>query len=170
MWYVHLTAGEEQIVLLRVLGIRLGCLLGKSVLFPSSSQESCMERCGQVYLIKQGPWILREEEIVSGCAVLVACPSCPDHSPEPPGPGRIIRNMLGLGYGCSAVLSKGRLSLPLSQLETGSGKGRTTQRGRSLVVPRVLVRTRTGKAPLLGHVLDSDVGHCLPVCGGLSLP
>ena len=25
----------------------------------------------------------------------VACPSCPDHSPEPPGPGRITRNMLG---------------------------------------------------------------------------
>ena len=46
-------------------------------------------------LDKQGPLIFREEEIVSGCAVLVACPSCPDHSPEPPGPGRIIRNMLG---------------------------------------------------------------------------
>ena len=25
----------------------------------------------------------------------MACPSCPDYSPEPPGPGRIIRNMLG---------------------------------------------------------------------------
>ena len=25
----------------------------------------------------------------------MACPSCPDHSPEPPGPGRIIGNMLG---------------------------------------------------------------------------
>ena len=29
------------------------------------------------------------------CAVAVACPSCPDHSLEAPGPGRIIRNMLG---------------------------------------------------------------------------
>ena len=48
---------------------------------------------------KQGPLIFREEEIVSGCAVLcavlVSCPSCSDHSPEPLGPGRIIRNMLG---------------------------------------------------------------------------
>ena len=34
-------------------------------------------------------------EIVSGCAVAVACPSCPDSSSEPLGPGRIIRNMLG---------------------------------------------------------------------------
>ena len=46
-------------------------------------------------LEKHGPLISREVEIVPGCAVMVACPSCPDHSPEPPGPGRIIRNMLG---------------------------------------------------------------------------
>ena len=43
----------------------------------------------------QGPKIFREVEIVPGCAVRVACPSCPDYSPEPPGPRRIIRNMLG---------------------------------------------------------------------------
>ena len=43
-------------------------------------------------LKKQGPKIFR---VVPGCAVTVACPSCPDQSPEPPGPGRIIRNMLG---------------------------------------------------------------------------
>ena len=46
-------------------------------------------------LRNQGPKIFREVEIVPGCAVAVACPSCPDYSPEPPGPGRIIRNMLG---------------------------------------------------------------------------
>ena len=51
-------------------------------------------------------------------------------------------------------------SLPLSQLETGSGRGRTTQRGRFLVVLRALVRTRTGEAPRSGHVLESGVGHC----------
>ena len=44
---------------------------------------------------KQGPKIFRDMEIVPGCAVRVARPSCPDYSPEPPGPGRIIRNMLG---------------------------------------------------------------------------
>ena len=43
----------------------------------------------------QGPKIFREVEVVPGCAVRVACPSCPDSSPEPPGPGRIIGNMLG---------------------------------------------------------------------------
>ena len=46
-------------------------------------------------LRNQGPKIFREVEIVPGCAVRVACPSCPDYSPEPPGPGRIIGNMLG---------------------------------------------------------------------------
>ena len=47
------------------------------------------------FLRNQGPKIFREVKFGSGCAVLVACPSCPDYSPEPPGPGRIIRNMLG---------------------------------------------------------------------------
>ena len=34
-------------------------------------------------------------EIVPRCAVMVASPTCPDNSLELPGPGRIIRNMLG---------------------------------------------------------------------------
>ena len=46
-------------------------------------------------LQKQGMRISQEVEIVPVCAVTVACPCCPDHSPEPPGPGRVIRNMLG---------------------------------------------------------------------------
>ena len=46
-------------------------------------------------LRNQGPKIFREVEIVQVCAVAVACPSWPGHSPEPPGPGRKIRNMLG---------------------------------------------------------------------------
>ena len=46
-------------------------------------------------LCNQGPKIFREVEIVPGCAVRVACPSCPDYYPEPPGPGIAIRNMLG---------------------------------------------------------------------------
>ena len=39
--------------------------------------------------------ISQEVEIVPGCAVRVARPSCPDYYPEPPGPGIVIRNMLG---------------------------------------------------------------------------
>ena len=46
-------------------------------------------------LKNQGPKIFRDEEIIPGCAVRVACPSCPDYHPEPPGPGIVIRNMLG---------------------------------------------------------------------------
>ena len=46
-------------------------------------------------LRNQGPKIFREVEIVPGCAVRVACPSCPDYCPESPGPGIAIRNMLG---------------------------------------------------------------------------
>ena len=42
-------------------------------------------------LRNQGPKIFREVEIVPGCAR----PSCPDNSPVSPGPGRVIRNMLG---------------------------------------------------------------------------
>ena len=42
-----------------------------------------------------GPRIFREVEIIPGCAVRVACPSCPDYFPVSPGPGRVIRNMLG---------------------------------------------------------------------------
>ena len=74
-------------------------------------------------LRNQGPNILREVEIVPGCAVAVACPSCPDYSSEPPGRGRIIWNMLGwsqlgktvrsgvwLFWGC---LSRGEFFLPL---------------------------------------------------------
>ena len=43
----------------------------------------------------RGPKIFRDVEIVPGWDVKVACPSCPDYSPEPPGPGRVIRNMFG---------------------------------------------------------------------------
>ena len=46
-------------------------------------------------LNKQGPRISREVEIFPGCAATVACPSCLDNSPVSPGPGRVIRNMLG---------------------------------------------------------------------------
>ena len=94
MWYVHLKSGEEQSVLLRVLGIRLCCLLGKSDLFPAAVKKVAWRDVGKL-LHKQGPLIFREEEIACGCAVSVACPSCLAHSPEPPGPRRKIRNMLG---------------------------------------------------------------------------
>ena len=43
----------------------------------------------------QGLQFSQEKEIVLGCAVSVACPSCLDNSLESPGPGRVIRNMLG---------------------------------------------------------------------------
>ena len=127
-------------------------------------------------LKNQGLKISQEVEIVPGCAVRVACPSCPDYYPEPPGPGIVIRNMLGwslsekteswgkqkgLGYGCSGVPSKERIfSLSLTQQETGKGRGRTTQRGRSPVIPHALVRMRMGKAPLSGHFLENGAGHC----------
>ena len=47
-------------------------------------------------LRNQGPKIFREVEIVSGVCCPCGLSFCvPDYSPEPPGPGRIIRNMLG---------------------------------------------------------------------------
>ena len=62
----------------------------------ASPQQAPGSLHGEVWasiLQNQGPKICREVEIIPGCAATVACPSCPDHSPEPPGPGRIIRNM-----------------------------------------------------------------------------
>ena len=46
-------------------------------------------------LQKQGPEDFRGSGNRTGVCCRVACPSCPDFSPEPPGPGRVIRNMLG---------------------------------------------------------------------------
>ena len=46
-------------------------------------------------LSNQGMRFSQEEEIVPGCVVSGARPSCLDDPPEPPGPGRIIRNMFG---------------------------------------------------------------------------
>ena len=51
---------------------------------------------------------------------------------------------------------------PCRSRRLGPGRGRTTQRGRSLVVLRALVRTRTGEAPLSGHVLGERRGLSLP--------
>ena len=77
--------------------------------------------------------------------------------------GHSWRKQFGPGYGCSVVPSKGRIFLlPLTQQETGKRRGRTTQRGRYLVVPRAHVRMRTGKASLSGHTLEGGAGHCLP--------
>ena len=56
--------------------------------------------------------------------------------------------------------AKGRIFfLSLTQLETGSGRGRTTQRGRFPVIPRALVHMRMGEAQLSGHTLESGAGH-----------
>ena len=46
-------------------------------------------------LQKQGLEISQEVEIILGCAVTVACPSCPDHFCVSPGPKKVIRNTLG---------------------------------------------------------------------------
>ena len=50
--------------------------------------------------------------------------------------------------------------LSLTQQETGKGKGRTALRGRSLVIPHVLVHMRMDMAPLSGRTLASGAGHC----------
>ena len=54
------------------------------------------------------------------------------------------REQYGLGYGC---FGRRIFFLPSAQQETVKRKGRTTQRGRSLAIPHVLVRTRTGEVP-----------------------
>ena len=123
-------------------------------------------------LEKQGSLISREEEIVPGCAAMVACPTFSDCSPEPPGRGRIIRNMLGWSLqeetdrsGCSVVPSKGRVfSLPLSQQETGFGRGRTTQHGRSLFCSSCTCSYAYGQGPA---VRPHAGKRCWPLLAGV---
>ena len=66
-----------------------------SLLMHSRRLERCMSRRGQAFCRNRSSNISQEVEIVPGCVVTVACPSCPDNSPVSPGPGRVIRNMLG---------------------------------------------------------------------------
>ena len=154
----------------------------RSAVYESAHTQQALlklhEETWEGLLCNQG--IFGEVEIVPGCVVKVACPSCLDYSPEPPGPDRVIRNMIDWslqeqteksGVWLFRVPSKERIFfLSLTQQETGIGRGRTTQRGRSFQIPHALVHMRMGMAPLLGHTLESDAGHCLPECGGLSHP
>ena len=87
------------------LGVR--CLAVEKLASPQQAPGSLHGEVWASLLQNQGPKIFREVEIVPGCAVTVACPSCPDHSPEPPGPGRIIRNMLGWSLEEKNVMGSG---------------------------------------------------------------
>ena len=73
----------------------------------ASPQQAPGSLHGEQHSTKPGHEDFPEVEIVLGCAVTVACPSCPDHSPEPPGPGRIIRNMLGWSLEEKNVMGSG---------------------------------------------------------------
>ena len=125
-------------------------------------------------LTNQGPRISRVVEIIPGCAVRVACPSCPDYSPEPPGTGRVIRNMLGWSkleetersgvWVFRGALQGKNLFSSLDAAGDWEKKDRTTQRGRPLVVPRVLVRTRTGNSPAIGPHTGE---WCWPLLAGV---
>ena len=74
-------------------GVRRSAVYG-----PAHTQQTPLKLHVETWeglLRNQGTKIFREVEIVPGCAVRVACPSCPDYYLEPPGPGIVIRNMLG---------------------------------------------------------------------------
>ena len=82
---------------------------------PQQAPGSLHEEVWASILENQGPKIFREVEIIPECVASVACPACPDYSPEPPGPGRIIRNMIGWSLeeknevGCGVWLFRGAL-------------------------------------------------------------
>ena len=155
---------------------RLG--VGRPAVEKLASQQQASPKL-HVEAWAEGPRVSQGEEVVP-FAVAVACPSCPDNSPEPPGPGRVIRNMLGW-----------------SQLEKTARSFvwlfRSAYRGESLLsslraagdwikkgschtawsVPWDSSCTCSyayGRGPASGHVLESGVGHCWPVCGGLLHP
>ena len=99
-----------------------------------------------------GPRIFREVEIIPGCAVRVACPSCPDYSPEPPGPGRVIRNMLGWSQlektALSGALQGKNLFSSLDVVGDWERKGSYHTAWAAPVIPHALVHMLMGKAPL----------------------
>ena len=131
------------------------------------------------FLQKQGLRVSQVLDIVPGCAVLVACPSCPDYSPEPPGQGRIIKNMLGWSQLGKTVRSgvwlfrgapsRGEYFSSLDAVGEWVKKG---SYHTAWSVPRDSSCTCScayGHGPAIGpHTLESGAGHCSPVCGGLS--
>ena len=132
-------------------------------------------------LKNQGPMIFRDEEIIPGCAVRVACPSCPDYYPEPPGPGIVIRNMLGWSSlekteRSGVWVFRGALQGEnlFSLLDAA---GDWVQKGSyhtAWAVPGYSSCSCSyayGHGPAIGpHTRRAVLGHCLPECGGLSHP
>ena len=114
--------------------------------------------------------IFREVEIVPGCAVRVACPSCPDYSPEPPGPSREIRNMLGWSQlektdESGVWVFRGALQgkNPFSSLDVAGDWERKGSCHTAWAVPCDSPCTYSyayGRGPLSGHTLESGAGHC----------
>ena len=112
-----------------------------SLLVHSWRLERCMLRRGQASHRNWGRW-----KSFRGVLLVLLPLLCHLGQAELLGTcwaGQSWRKQIGLGYGCSG---------PFSQQDSVKRRDRTTQHGRSLVVPRVLVRTRTGKAPLSGHI------------------
>ena len=70
----------------------------------------------------------------------------------------------------AGVCGRGGYFRCLRALWTGSGRDRTAQHGRFLVVAPAPVCIRTGGAQQSGRILESGVCHCQPVCGGLTHP
>ena len=140
-WSTSLLCKSSSGFVLLILSVRFGVLLLRSLLLSRRRQEACMTRRGQV-ATKASAWRFRSqfgEDSQVGRLVVLGC------------------------------LERGEcIFLSLLQRETGSRKDRTTQRGRSPCFPRVLVHIHMGMAQLSGHELAGGVGHCLPVCGGLS--
>ena len=76
--------------------------------------------------------------------------------------GHLRRKQFGLGYGCSGVPLKGRICFfPSRSGRLGKEGIVPHKRGRSLVIPRTLFRTRTRMAPVSGHILIAGVWRAI---------
>ena len=132
-------------------------------------------------LSNRGMKFSQEEEIVTGCVVSRARPSCLDGSPEPPGPGRVIRNMFGWSKLEKTVRSgvwlfRGALRGEnlFSSLCAAGDWVRKGSYHTAWAVPGDSSCTCSyayGRGPpLSGLTLVGGAGRCLLVCGGLSHP
>ena len=108
--------------------------------------------------------------IVPGGADMVSRLPPPFLASVSPGPFREVRSgivwtspekLQGEGCGGFEVPWEGKMySMHSLQLETGSRKDRSSQRGRSSRFIRVLVHTRMGRVRLSGHKSGSGAGYC----------
>ena len=171
--FVVIVSGEEQSVRVRVRGLRFGFLVRLRAPHLIRSQKVCMSRRRLVRMVVPSrrvsrSGILKQGVLLCLCLFVVLisllCYLGQAVKLENNWDGCNWRKLTGLGCGFSGVPFQGRICfLPLSYLEAGLKRGRTTQRGRSQGSPRARPSYRaTHGSAVLGTALVVGEGYRSP--------